>query len=57
MIKEKVLLIFIDFVNFKKNTAKHSIHNKKIHNKNIDGNVDELKNLAESAGADVKEKI
>jgi len=57
MIKEKVLLIFIDFVNFKKNTAKHSIHNKKIHNKNIDGNVDELKNLAESAGADVKETI
>lgn len=52
MKREKGLLVFIDFENFKKNTLKHSIYYD-------DGNgpLEELKNLALSAGADVEETV
>lgn len=50
MSKEKVLLIFTDFYNFKKNTSKkHPGHSA------FDENIDELKNLAVSAGAGVRD--
>lgn len=50
MIREKVLLVFINFENFKNNTTK-----KQRYPKTIDENVEELKNLTISAGADVEE--
>ena len=52
MKREKVLLVFIDFENFKKNTTK----SKNIY-KDSKENVEELKNLAVSAGADVEEAL
>jgi GTP-binding protein HflX len=50
MIREKVLLVFINFENFKNNTTK-----KQRYPKTINENVEELKNLTISAGADVEE--
>lgn len=50
MIREKVLLVFTDFENFKNNTKK-----KQRHLKTVNENVEELKNLTISAGADVEE--
>ncbi|MBC8390884.1 MAG: GTPase HflX [Actinobacteria bacterium] len=50
MIREKVLLVFINFENFKNNTTK-----KQLYPKTINENVEELKNLTISAGADVEE--
>ncbi|PIU28145.1 MAG: GTPase HflX [Candidatus Hydromicrobium americanum] len=50
MIREKVLLVFINFENFKNNTTK-----KQRYHKTINENVEELKNLTISAGADVEE--
>ncbi|MBU4313589.1 MAG: GTPase HflX [Actinobacteria bacterium] len=50
MIREKVLLVFINFENFKNNTTK-----KQRYPKTINENVEELKNLTLSAGADVEE--
>jgi GTP-binding protein HflX len=49
MIREKVLLVFINFENFKNNTTK-----KQRYPKTINENVEELKNLTISAGADVE---
>jgi GTP-binding protein HflX len=50
MIREKVLLVFINFENFKYNTTK-----KQRYPKTINENVEELKNLTISAGAGVEE--
>jgi GTP-binding protein HflX len=52
MKREKVLLVLIDFENFKKIKLKHSIYydHRKEH-------IEELKNLAVSAGANVEEAI
>lgn len=50
MIIEKVLLVFINFENFKNNTTK-----KQRYPKTINENVEELKNLTISAGAGVEE--
>ncbi|MCJ7727694.1 MAG: GTPase HflX [Actinobacteria bacterium] len=50
MIREKVLLVFINFENFKNNTTK-----KQRYPKTINENVEELKNLTISAGAGVEE--
>ncbi|NQT66427.1 MAG: GTPase HflX [Actinobacteria bacterium] len=50
MIREKVLLVFINFENFKNNTTK-----KQRYLKTVNENVEELKNLTTSAGADVEE--
>jgi GTP-binding protein HflX len=50
MIREKVLLVFINFENFKYNTTK-----KQRYSKTINENVEELKNLTISAGAGVEE--
>lgn len=50
MIREKVLLVFINFENFKNNITK-----KQRYPKTINENVEELKNLTISAGADVEE--
>lgn len=50
MIREKVLLVFINFENFKNNTTK-----KQRYPKTINENVEELKNLTISADADVEE--
>ncbi|MBU4483116.1 MAG: GTPase HflX [Actinobacteria bacterium] len=50
MIREKVLLVFINFENFKNNITK-----KQRHLKTVNENVEELKNLTISAGADVEE--
>jgi len=52
MEREKVLLVFISFEDFKKN-----IGNENFHQKNTDKNTEELKNLTMSAGADVKEAL
>jgi len=52
MKREKVILVLIDFENFKKIKSKHSIYydHRKEH-------IEELKNLAVSAGANVEEAI
>lgn len=50
MIREKVLLVFINFENLRNNTTK-----KQRHLKTVNENIEELKNLTISAGADVKE--
>ena len=50
MIREKVLLVFINFDNFRNNTTK-----KKRYPENLNKNIEELKNLTFSAGADVEE--
>jgi len=50
MIREKVLLVFINFENFRNNTTK-----KQRHLKTVNENIEELKNLTISAGADVEE--
>ncbi|GAG63407.1 unnamed protein product, partial [marine sediment metagenome] len=50
MIREKVLLVFINFENLRNNTAK-----KRLHLKTVNENIEELKNLTISAGADVEE--
>jgi GTP-binding protein HflX len=52
MKREKVLLVLIDFKNFKKIKLKHSIYHD--HRKE---HIEELKNLAVSAGANVEEAI
>src|SRR4030042_2759541 len=48
--KEKALLIFIDFYSFRKNITKIPDYNK-----SSNENVEELKNLTSSAGAIVEE--
>ncbi|HJX01669.1 MAG TPA: GTPase HflX [Candidatus Humimicrobiaceae bacterium] len=50
--KEKALLIFIDFYSFRKNITKIPDHNK-----SSNENVEELKNLTSSAGAIVEEVL
>ncbi|GAG69383.1 unnamed protein product [marine sediment metagenome] len=50
MIREKVLLVFINFENLRNNTTK-----KQRHLKTVNENIEELKNLTISAGADVEE--
>jgi len=50
--KEKTLLIFIDFYNFRKNTS-----NRPDHSKALSENAEELKNLTLSAGAVVEEMV
>lgn len=50
MIREKVLLVFINFENFRNNITK-----KQRHLKNVNENIEELKNLTISADADVEE--
>lgn len=50
MIREKVLLVFINFENFRNNTTK-----KQRHLKTVNENIEELKNLTISADADVEE--
>ncbi len=50
--KEKALLIFIDFDSFRKNTRKIQDYNK-----SSNENVEELKNLTSSAGAVVEEVL
>jgi len=50
--KEKILLIFIDFYNFRKNTS-----NRPDHSKALSENAEELKNLTLSAGAVVEEIV
>src|SRR4030042_3558271 len=50
--KEKALLIFIDFYSFRKNITKIPDHNK-----SSTENVEELKNLTSSAGAIVEEVL
>src|SRR3989304_7545555 len=52
MMKEKVLLIFVNFYNFKKNTT-----GKPERYKAFNENVEELKNLTISAGAGVEEVL
>lgn len=52
MKRESVLLVFINFENFKKNNLKHSIYRN-----NTKAHVEELKNLTVSAGADVEETV
>lgn len=51
MTKEKALLIFINFDNFKKSTTEKSLYYHRAFNEN----VEELKNLTISAGAEVEE--
>ena len=52
MIREKVILVFINFKSFKKNTIV-----KPLYNKTISENIEELKNLSFSAGAEVEEVL
>jgi GTP-binding protein HflX len=52
MIKEKVLLVFVNFDNFKKNTT-----GKLSYYRASNENVEELKNLTISAGAEVEEVL
>ncbi len=53
MIKEKVLLVFVSFDNFKKNTTEK----KPSYCRAFNENVEELKNLTVSAGAEVEEVL
>ncbi len=52
MVREKVLLVFINFEDFKKN-----IEREHYHRKGINENTEELKNLTISAGADVEDVL